>query len=240
MSKPNYRNRLLKLADKLDSVPDEQFSYLSWVGSDWEGKPDLSCGTTACALGWATTIPSFRKLGLRLHGAVPESPSGTDFDAATGIFGLAYSESIYLFKWEVRPPTTGLDRSPGAYATAKEVAAHLRRFADWKWPVEPQTPKVGETWKTTLVGEYEDVPIVIRKIENGMAYFDSLVNPGGSLDSIDLSSGVFIKRLKAAPKLFTYKHHKAHGVKNHKSLRKALELAEGLNDYEKSLLRQYV
>ena len=59
--------RLLRLADFLmTSVPGIRFDYGSWVGSDWKGKPDLSCGTTACALGWGTTMPELRELGLRL------------------------------------------------------------------------------------------------------------------------------------------------------------------------------
>ena len=58
--------RLLALANKLDTVPRKQFNICKWVGHDWKGKPDLSCGTVACAMGWATTMPLFRKLGLRL------------------------------------------------------------------------------------------------------------------------------------------------------------------------------
>jgi hypothetical protein len=60
------KRRLLALARKLDTVPVERFDISTWVGMHWQGKPDLSCGTVACALGWATTIPSFRRLGLRL------------------------------------------------------------------------------------------------------------------------------------------------------------------------------
>lgn len=60
--------RLLKLADKLDSLPPARFKYSSWVGDDWKGKPDLSCGTTACAIGWGTTMPVLRRAGLGLYG----------------------------------------------------------------------------------------------------------------------------------------------------------------------------
>lgn len=58
--------RLLKLAQFLKTVPAERFNMGVWVGDDWKGDPDLSCGTSACALGWATVIPEFRRLGLRL------------------------------------------------------------------------------------------------------------------------------------------------------------------------------
>ena len=57
---------LLDLANFLDKLPPERFKYNDWVGKDWGGKLDLSCGTTACALGWATQIPSIAAKGLRL------------------------------------------------------------------------------------------------------------------------------------------------------------------------------
>ncbi|MGH7749129.1 MAG: hypothetical protein ACREQ5_30855, partial [Candidatus Dormibacteria bacterium] len=61
--------RLLRLADFLENdVPADRFDFAHWVGKDWAGAPDLSCGTSACALGWATTIPEFQALGLKLSG----------------------------------------------------------------------------------------------------------------------------------------------------------------------------
>lgn len=48
------------------SIPKARFDFSKWVGPEWKGKPDLSCGTTACALGWATTIPELRAQGLKL------------------------------------------------------------------------------------------------------------------------------------------------------------------------------
>lgn len=59
--------RLLRLAKRLDRVKPERFNINKWVGDSWEGKQDLSCGTSACALGWATTIPEFSKAGLKLY-----------------------------------------------------------------------------------------------------------------------------------------------------------------------------
>lgn len=60
------KERLLLLADFLEKLPEERFDYVSWVGHNWRGKQDLSCQTTACALGWAATIPEFRAAGLGL------------------------------------------------------------------------------------------------------------------------------------------------------------------------------
>lgn len=143
------RNRLLKLADFLDKLPRERFDYGSWVGSDWKGKPDLSCGTTACALGWATTMPEFRRLGLRLTKGRPD-PSNDVFDAnmcvtlkqsharatldgsfkaASKVFGLSEEESEYLFAPNADHPYDDYGKwSPGGEATPKEVARHIRRF----------------------------------------------------------------------------------------------------------------
>jgi hypothetical protein len=59
--------RLLLLADFLEKLPPERFNYGEWVGKDWGGKQDLSCGTTACALGWACTMPEFQALGLKFR-----------------------------------------------------------------------------------------------------------------------------------------------------------------------------
>jgi hypothetical protein len=103
--------RLLVLADFLEKLPEERFNYARWVGSSWAGKPDLSCGTTACALGWAGTIKEFNSLGLEIvslgldpdgsgrhhigfksHGKVVEP-----IRAAIELFGLNYEEAEFLF-----------------------------------------------------------------------------------------------------------------------------------------------
>ena len=141
-----YKRRLLKLADRLDTVIEKQFNFGKWVGDDWQGKQDLSCGTSACSLGWASTIPSFRKLGLRLF----KSPSGygfvglkseindntipsnsLSFDAANLVFGLTVDEFNFLFL-----PNQDLDyyfkmygrRPLSRDTTAKNAAKHIRFF----------------------------------------------------------------------------------------------------------------
>lgn len=120
--------RLRKLTDLLDTVPDERFDYVRWVGSNWQGKSDLSCGTTACALGWATTIPAFRKLGLRLlfdgfegvHNIVNiNKPDECDtFKVASDLFRISYEDSVSLF-------------APGVgegHFTARQVAKKIRNY----------------------------------------------------------------------------------------------------------------
>jgi hypothetical protein len=116
-----FRGRLLRLAAYHETVPGKRFDFSSWVGKDWGGAPDLSCGTTACGLGHATTIPEFRYLGLVLvdfrakHDEVqylttgvpalaeedPDSvfrdPRRATCRATAEIFGLDRNETEYLF-----------------------------------------------------------------------------------------------------------------------------------------------
>jgi hypothetical protein len=141
-----YKRRLLKLADFLDKLPRKRFDYSYWVGNDWQGKENLSCGTTACALGWSTTIPSFRKLGLRLkrhkdgfgtkHNIVCLKGAKIIFGynapavAAHKIFGVNNSEFEYLFV----PGGNSFDLNKlGDKATPKQVAAHIRKFVKNKY-----------------------------------------------------------------------------------------------------------
>ena len=117
--------RLLRLAALLRTLPRKRFDYTTWVGYDWEGDPDLSCGTTACALGWATTIPSLRRAGLALtpwaHGGGSVTLNGRfgALDAAEELFALEDFEARLLFApW-------GASESR---ATPKQVAKKIEKF----------------------------------------------------------------------------------------------------------------
>lgn len=126
--------RLLLLAKLLRTLPRKRFDYNRWVGYDWAGDPDLSCGTTACALGWATTIPALRRAGLRLVRGVGcagyvtlrdfrTSPMDTyeqSLRAAMQVFGLTRRDAAFLFV-------------PGwaeVTATPKYVARKIERFVE--------------------------------------------------------------------------------------------------------------
>ena len=123
-----YAKRLIKLAEFLEDLPRKQFSYEQWVGFDWKGAPDLSCGTTACAFGWATTIPAFRRLGLRLkqygNRGIPAlngsrlNPSRAAEAAAAHVFGLDEQGFLDLF-------IPGRNESD---ATPRYVAKKIRRY----------------------------------------------------------------------------------------------------------------
>ena len=114
------RKRLEKLAEFLKTVPSEKFDMELWMDTKaaTARSPDPvdanACGTVGCAMGWATTIPSFRKAGLRLfhindylgrlssacHIALVDKKTGhisSDFSAAADFFGISISESEKLF-----------------------------------------------------------------------------------------------------------------------------------------------
>jgi hypothetical protein len=119
--KIQIRNRrLLKVARILDSVPEEKFNLSFW-------KAVTPCGTTACAVGWAATDPSFKKAGLRL--SLPAKPWVNKFaqikyqcylgwEAVEEFFHLDEHEARRLF-------------SPDYYTgnpTTQEVATRIRNF----------------------------------------------------------------------------------------------------------------
>lgn len=124
---------LLALADFLENDPRVEGHFdmahvLAENGGDLfrtkRGKPDLhACGTAACAMGWAPTVPSIRRAGLSyvklragdwyigVHGIA------CDFiDAAEDIFDIAGSDADYLFY-----PRDG-------HRTPKQVARNIRQF----------------------------------------------------------------------------------------------------------------
>lgn len=141
-----YKKRLLKLADHLDTVKKKRFDFGKWVGDDWQGKPDLSCGTTACALGYATTIPSLRKAGLRLGKTSDEFgkffivylkgkkiKESSAERAGMEVFGLTKPEFSYLFVPYNPSPFRSFENSPDEDAGPKEVSRHIRHFVEMKY-----------------------------------------------------------------------------------------------------------
>lgn len=120
------RKNLEELADFLSKLPEERFDYSSWVGAGWQGKPDLSCGTTACALGWAMQLPFAKEIGaflyqhrgmVEFHG--PEGHVSAGKIAET-LFDLELWEHDHLFYPD--------DSESGM--TAKDVAKKIRNFLE--------------------------------------------------------------------------------------------------------------
>lgn len=128
-------NRLKKLADLLRTVPDERFNYRHWVGKNWGGKADLSCGTTACALGWATTIPSLRKVGLRLerttnsYGDVSSWPTVININNRDEIAPFAVGAEVFYISFEDSEKLFAPDATKDEWdATGSEVADKIENY----------------------------------------------------------------------------------------------------------------
>jgi hypothetical protein len=135
---------LLQLADFLKQpTPSTHFDFGTWVGIDWAGKPDLSCGTSACALGWSTVLfPHLLSLvktaqgvgRVEYVGQQPDTTMHASIAAAMHAFGLQRWEAEYLFLPGEKPPEEyeyQLYRSPSENATAHQVAQHIRHFVQW-------------------------------------------------------------------------------------------------------------
>lgn len=143
-------DRLLQLADLLESLPPKRFDYTKWASAvDTLTTPE--CKTTACALGWATAIPEW---GLRLAPSDSEHPCVTTSDvtdemaansfawttsknAAMTTFGLSESEVYWLFVPSDEDPyfceegdEWSDEGKPLDTASAKTVAQHIRNFVE--------------------------------------------------------------------------------------------------------------
>ncbi len=136
--------RLLVLADFLEKLPDERFNFGHIVSRDWAGDQGLSCGATACALGWCPSIPEFRSLGISLFrdtarpteigirlpddDPCPGDSLKHSLEVAGRLFGLSDFGAEWLFMPNTPHDESDDDESPGSDASATEVATHIRRF----------------------------------------------------------------------------------------------------------------
>ncbi len=119
---------LLALAHRIRRVPPDQFNMQTVIDAGWSGKLDVDgcfpAGISACAMGWAVTMPAFKARGLsvavfggsfqpqlRLQGY---SNDTSLFDMACILFGITRADSERLF---------GSNRR-----TAKEQAEVICRF----------------------------------------------------------------------------------------------------------------
>lgn len=98
--------RLLKLANFLEQeVPKHKFDMAIFVSETDEGhwpKEAGHCGTTACAGGWATAVPAFRKRGLKLSGGTITYNNLSDYSALSEFFDLSHRQTEYLFGGDAR------------------------------------------------------------------------------------------------------------------------------------------
>lgn len=135
------KRRILALASFLEKLPRkavEHFDMGSWLHTEgiFFDPKDLTkgCGASACALGWATQMPSMRKLGLRLYEGRPILGTEAGFGAAQALFGLDREQAYYLFDAVGLPDHTYKDETP------KQWAKRARRFVASGGEV-PQLPQ---------------------------------------------------------------------------------------------------
>jgi hypothetical protein len=149
--------RLTTLADFLEKLPRKAFNLEGWVQDKDTGrlteyfedfdlpvftkneelkkgiKPEtmISCGTTACAVGWAGSIPEFCKAGFRIVSAgahvTPTYGGSQSWDAVHRFFELTEFEANRLFSMSEYPNDKG---------TPKQVAKRIRKLIE-KSPYQP-------------------------------------------------------------------------------------------------------
>lgn len=127
--------RLLKLADFLETIPKHVFTIHAWearAAYKPEGKKLGECGFAGCALGWAAHVKLFR--GLDMMGGEPHyRTKGEDywgFHAAEELFEICEYEARHLFNGDYYSYHLG-------HVTPELVAARIRKLVRQEREVSP-------------------------------------------------------------------------------------------------------
>lgn len=129
VSRAQGNKRLLQLAEFLEKLPRDKFDFSTW------GR-ESSCGTVACALGWAPSMPFAKNMGIRLkaeflgHEVMSFFMNGrfvTEFTVSKELFGLYDGATLFLFTPTDKDDLLG-NNGLSMSSTAKKVAANIRRF----------------------------------------------------------------------------------------------------------------
>lgn len=119
------KDRLLKLADFLETVPRVAFNIERWVTSGAtkpEGARPGDCGFAGCAIGWAAHANLFEGLSLLEHSPSYHNTEG--FEAVDLLFDFDDADpedyGAYLFHFANYPAP----HNP----TPEDVAARIRQF----------------------------------------------------------------------------------------------------------------
>jgi len=124
-----YRKRLAKLADFLDTVPEDQFGMSDFRFEDYCAKDLRTCGTAGCAIGWAPAI---------MHSAIVDrfrnERGRIDFyDISNHYYNAPVGSMLFLFLFS--GGWVDIDN------TAKGAAARIRYFLEkglpsiFKWEI---------------------------------------------------------------------------------------------------------
>lgn len=141
------KRRILKLVEFMEKLPRsaaKHFDMGSWFTHNGDHELPLKsgdainadtmkdCGTTACALGWAATMPYFRKLGLkcRLYGRsgdiVFQERKGTDFSVVQCGLNPLFP---YLDGHQYMDLFSGENEDPTPKAWAKRVRKLVKEWS---------------------------------------------------------------------------------------------------------------
>lgn len=141
-----HRDRLERLCQLLDIVPDEHFDLTGWHNVNDDTSYDFNCltrcGTTACACGWAMIIPEFNLAGFvkTPNYDMPYYNGKTGSEAVEAFFGLSDKDNIpskeyYLWDSNVNRMTNlftyffvASSYPNRENTTAKEVAKRIRKW----------------------------------------------------------------------------------------------------------------
>lgn len=126
-------DRLLKLAKLLRSKEvKDHFDMTIWGNHKFcetvaQGKEN-PCTASACAFGWACSIPEFRQAGLKMQLGMYIHPNicfrgKLDEEAAALFFGITYSKAIHLFM-----PSSYKDSDDLEPITPLEVAERIEEM----------------------------------------------------------------------------------------------------------------
>lgn len=118
------KKRLMTLIHFMETkVPKEHFDMSLFTNGT---APTLrkDCGTSACALGWATAIPSFKRAGLAMRSGLPAYGDAEGFKAASFFFDLIPIECSMLFSNE--------DCRMTPKQWAKMARKHIREWSEHK------------------------------------------------------------------------------------------------------------
>lgn len=131
-------------------APDERVRLAEWRLSENQEDNGISdkelvntCGTTGCAIGWGTSLPIFRALGLKMKIGHPQYDSVEGWEAVCRFFEITESQAYALFYdipehsgkvdaddlLEITGAKPGLDTE--SHLTDREkVLRRIRRFLD--------------------------------------------------------------------------------------------------------------
>lgn len=125
-----HKERLLKLADFLETVPKKNFNLETFAESDKDESINSfikrfrkkECGTTGCALGWCTVVfPRKFKFEHNFCNSDCDIGLNMGWETADEFFGLRRIESEYLFM---------KDKYPLNKRTPKCVSKRIRKFVE--------------------------------------------------------------------------------------------------------------